>query len=71
MAIQGGKEGPEGLLLPLKSFQQEFCFDRIRDTIGNNIHSKETERYSYSLYKIILKLDSLLIHLSENKELNK
>lgn len=65
LAIQHKRNEPIGLLLPLRSFEREFCFDRIFTKKGSNLHSKEALKYSEKIYRFILRLDSLMIALSE------
>ncbi|MCG6192300.1 hypothetical protein LFX25_03475 [Leptospira sp. FAT2] len=66
LAIQHQGNKPIGFLLPLRSFEKEFCFDRIHSAKGKELHSKESEKYSDTIYRFILQLDSLMITLSEN-----
>ncbi|PJZ28310.1 hypothetical protein [Leptospira kmetyi] len=65
LAIQHKGNEPIGLLLPLRSFEREFCFDRVFFQRGSSLHSKEALKYSEKIYRFILRLDSLMIALSE------
>ncbi|TGK68744.1 hypothetical protein EHQ27_12715 [Leptospira wolffii] len=70
LSYQNGKEAPEGLLLPLKSFTREFTYDRIGVCQDPNKISKYALAYNERIYRMILQLDSLMIHLSENTKIN-
>ncbi|TGM97297.1 hypothetical protein [Leptospira dzoumogneensis] len=65
LAIQNGKGNPEGLLLPLKSFNKEFTFDKIYPSDNPNTISKYSLSYNERVYRFILMLDSLMIGLAE------
>lgn len=66
LAIQHKGNEPIGLLLPFRSFEKEFCFDRVFFQRGSSLHSKEALKYSEKVYRFVLRLDSLMIKLSEN-----
>ncbi|XDD52204.1 hypothetical protein AB3N59_19805 [Leptospira sp. WS92.C1] len=65
LAIQHQGNEPIGLLLPLRSFEREFCFDRVLFKKGYSLHSKEALKYNEKVYRFILRLDSLMVALSE------
>lgn len=65
LSFQSGKENPAGLLLPLRSFIREFTYDRIAVSEDPNKISKYSLAYNERVYRMILQLDSLMIHLSE------
>ncbi|PJZ23964.1 hypothetical protein CH352_00910 [Leptospira hartskeerlii] len=65
LSLNDGVGNPEGFLLPLRSFDREFTYNRIAVSENPNKISKYSFAYNERVYRMILQLDSLMIHLSE------